>query len=265
MAICETSKQVRVLYPSPVAQCVRSLRVFPPAQRGGQQIIELQWRCEPEPDTTREWQDDFGNRVLELRHARIQREFNFQMKLRTSLGTGSTPTAVPESEGLPPVGIGAFLLPSALCNLNSEICRIAKQFHSQPSLPNICDWTHQALQYTLGTTDSRTRASQALALGKGVCQDYAHLMIALCRALRIPARYVSGYNPAEGLMHAWVEVLHESEWHAWDPTHNRPTGSNCVFVACGRDFRDVSPLTGEYQGRRGARLEVLCQTQVVEG
>ena len=263
MPICETTKEVRVLYPAPVAQCVRYLRVFPPMHRGAQRVLDLQWRCEPEPDEIREWEDEFGNRVFELHHTRIKREFHFQMKLRTALDPGSTPAIVSESEGVPPVGIGAFLLPSALCDLNSAICRSANRFKSQPLLPDICEWTHQALQYTPGTTHSRTRASQALALGKGVCQDYAHLMIALCRALHIPARYVSGYNPAEGLMHAWVEVLHEAQWQGWDPTHNRPTGPSCVFVACGRDFRDAAPLTGDYRGRRGARLEVLCKTRVV--
>ena len=263
MPICETIKEVRVLYPAPVTQCARRLRVFPPVQRGAQQVLDLQWHCDPEPDEAREATDDFGNRVLELRHAHITREFHFQMKLRASSGTGSTPAAVPQSAGLPPIGIGAFLLPSALCDLNDEICRAATQFKPQISMHDICAWTHGALIYTTNATHSGTRASQALALGKGVCQDYAHLMIALCRALRIPARYVSGYNPAEGLMHAWVEVLHEAQWHAWDPTHNRPTNSHCVFVACGRDFRDVSPLTGNYQGRRGARLEVWCRTRVV--
>ncbi|MDQ3815486.1 MAG: transglutaminase family protein, partial [Armatimonadota bacterium] len=221
-------------------------------------------------------EDEFGNRVLELRHARIEREFHFQMTLTTVRDS----SAMPREDALPATGLGAFLLSSALCDLDDEICRAAHHLRDDNHhltilrqaqdrlppphhlLPRICEWTHHALRYELGPTSIDTTASQALARGVGVCQDYAHLMIAVCRALGIPARYISGFNPAEGLMHAWVEALCDGQWQGWDPTHNRLTRPDCVFVACGRDFRDVSPITGSYRGRSEAQLQVFCRTEV---
>jgi len=261
MITCETSKEIRVVYSAPVTRCVRRLRVFPPPQRGSQRVFDLKWQCTPEPSAARELSDEFGNRVLELRHDNIAREFRFQMTLTTARAS----CVVPGSTALPDTGLGAFLLPSALCDLGYEIGGAAlslREASPHQLLPRLCAWTHRALRYDPDSTGIYTTASQALARGAGVCQDYAHLMIALCRVLNIPARYVSGFNPAEGMMHAWVEALCGEEWHAWDPTHNRPTRPDCVFVACGRDFRDVSPITGSYHGRSRAYLQVFCRTRV---
>jgi len=256
-----TVKTLRVLYPAPVARCVRQLRVFPPPQRGPQRVLELQWNCAPEPDEAQEYSDEFGNRVLELRHHRLEREFQFQMTLLTA--RDETPVA-PDAN-LPPTGRGAYLLPSMLCERSDAIARHAEELQRQgrDTLADLCDFTYRALRYAPPPTDAKTSGSQAMQRGSGVCQDYAHLLIALCRALHIPARYVSGYNPAEGRMHAWVEALADGEWQAWDPTHNRRARRDCVFVACGRDFRDVAPHSGKYSGATGARLFSHSKTKVV--
>ncbi len=304
MITCLTHKWIRVRYSAPVARCVRRLRVFPPPLRGAQRITNLQWRCEPEADRTREFVDEFGNRVLELCHARIESEFIFALSLTTEHTTASAHSAARE-EGLPAAGAGAFLLPSALCDIPDEVQstvqhlqNTAQIFADDPerSAVRLCAWAHRALKYQPGATDARTNVSQALRRGAGVCQDYAHLMLALCRAAQIPARYVSGYSPlmgnetaaaatisrisrqsakepddgnvsqAErmhaGQMHAWVEALCGDRWLAFDPTHNRRTHPDCVFVACGRDFRDVSPVTGSYGGRATAQLRTRCETIV---
>jgi transglutaminase-like putative cysteine protease len=248
---------------------MRQLRVLPPPARGGQRVLDVQWRCEPEATSSRELTDDFGNRILELSHARIEREFIWAVELKTQHSGAATA----RGEGVPATGIGAFLLPSALCDSNPEVERAVRylqemyQFNSkavEESATRFCAWTHRALEYSPGTTDARTKVSQALQSGRGVCQDYAHLMIALCRTARIAARYVSGYLPGEGAMHAWVEVLDGEKWLAFDPTHNRRTRDDYVFVACGRDYRDVSPVTGSYVGQAKARLRSRCTTRIVE-
>ncbi len=153
-------------------------------------------------------------------------------------------------------GLGAFVLPSALCDLGEVIRKNAAHFEGTKTeiATQICDWSHCVLQYDASVSGIETTASQSLLRGAGVCQDYAHLMIALCRARALPARYVSGYMPGEGRMHAWVEVLMENEWHAFDPTHNRAI-LNCVAVARGRDFRDCNPHEGTFRGRATAKLE----------
>jgi transglutaminase-like putative cysteine protease len=109
------------------------------------------------------------------------------------------------------------------------------------------------MSYGFARTGVQTTAGQVLAAGHGVCQDYAHLMLALCRLLGIPARYVSGHLVGEGGTHAWVEVLqpvpgHTVEIVAWDPPHDRPTDLRYLTVAVGRDYRDVAPVSGTYCG-----------------
>ena len=91
-------------------------------------------------------------------------------------------------------------------------------------------------------------------------------MLALCRACGLPARYVSGFIPSEGYMHAWVEalvgdsrtgVLH---WEAFDPTHNRRVDAQYLAVAVGRDYADVSPVTGSFYGPDPGRLTAWSAT-----
>jgi len=263
-----TKKLIRVTYSAPVQNCVRTLRVLPPQQRGAQRLLESRWHCAPEPDEVRELADEWGNRVLEIRHQRIDSAFCFELWF---LAKGENCDA-PRAANVPPTGIGAFLLPSRLCDLTPQIERAAREIiASMPkSTPifrrtfaiaeTLCAWTHRALRYEPDETGIETTASQVLARGRGVCQDFAHLMIALCRAQNVAARYVSGTNCGEGAMHAWVEVLCDESWVAFDPTHNRRTRSDCVFVATGRDFRDVSPMTGTYRGHATAHLETRCRT-----
>jgi hypothetical protein len=129
MTKCLTHKWIRVRYSAPVGRCVRQLRVLPPALRGGQRVLDAQWRCEPEATSSREWNDEFGNRILELSHARIEREFIWATELNTQHNGG-----VARSEGVPTTGIGAFLLPSALCDSNAEVERAVHYLQEMYSL-----------------------------------------------------------------------------------------------------------------------------------
>ena len=90
-----------------------------------------------------------------------------------------------------------------------------------------------------------------LTLRRGVCQDYAHVMLGLCRTLRIPALYVSGYLATEiaSATHAWVEVfIPGMGWQGLDPTHNCLPNENYVKIGVGRDYADVPPVSGTYKG-----------------
>jgi transglutaminase-like putative cysteine protease len=122
------------------------------------------------------------------------------------------------------------------------------------------------MEYQPNVTGVDTSASQALSGRQGVCQDFAHIMLALCRANGIPARYVSGFITGEGAMHAWVEALVREPgrrtpyWMGFDPTHNRRTDTQYVTVATGRDFTDVSPVTGTFYGSKPGRLTSWSQT-----
>lgn len=130
---------------------------------------------------------------------------------------------------------------------------------------------HEDFTYETDSTDVHTPVLEALEQRKGVCQDFAHLMIGCLRSLGLPARYVSGYlltQPPPGqprligadASHAWVSVPWGGHWFDFDPTNNRygmhHPGEDYVTVALGRDFGDVSPLRGVIRGGGGHTLKV---------
>ncbi len=132
---------------------------------------------------------------------------------------------------------------------------------------------HAEFRYESDATEVDTPALQALALRRGVCQDFAHIMIACMRSMGVPARYVSGYlltTPPPGqprlvgsdASHAWVEVYAPAvgggpgAWYGFDPTNDRAPGEDYIVLALGRDFGDVSPMRGLLFGGGDHTLEV---------
>ncbi|TFZ05786.1 transglutaminase family protein [Ramlibacter henchirensis] len=131
---------------------------------------------------------------------------------------------------------------------------------------------HEDFAYVSQATDASTPALEALALRRGVCQDFAHVMLGCLRSLGLPARYVSGYlltEPPPGqsrlvgsdASHAWVSVYLPAEsgrgrWVDLDPTNNRAAGEDYVTLAVGRDYSDVSPMRGVIHGGAHHTLEV---------
>lgn len=105
-----------------------------------------------------------------------------------------------------------------------------------------------AFAYTPGATTIRTTAEEALALGAGVCQDYAHVMLAVCRRCGMEARYIAGMLGGEGATHAWVEVYQDGRWIGLDPTHNRLVNDDYITIAHGRDYRDCMLDIGIFSG-----------------
>jgi transglutaminase-like putative cysteine protease len=123
---------------------------------------------------------------------------------------------------------------------------------------------YRRFAYRPNTTGITTRASDVLKLRMGVCQDFAHVHLGMCRSLGIPARYVSGYflnttrRPREiEASHAWIEAwIPGHGWAAFDPTHDRPADDRYVKVAVGRDYADISPVNGTYRGAATRSLRV---------
>lgn len=116
---------------------------------------------------------------------------------------------------------------------------------------------YTTFKYTPSFTTVNTHPAEVVAQRKGVCQDFAHVMLGICRTQGIPARYVSGYfyNPHRlpddiEASHAWVEVfLPGYGWKGFDPTHNRVPDTRYVKLAVGRDYADIRPLSGTFRGR----------------
>ncbi len=105
-----------------------------------------------------------------------------------------------------------------------------------------------AFTYAPGTTTVRTTAEEALAQGTGVCQDYSHVMLSVCRAQGLTARYIAGMLAGEGATHAWVEVYQDGRWMGLDPTHDRLVTDDYITIAHGRDYRDCMLDIGIFSG-----------------
>lgn len=125
---------------------------------------------------------------------------------------------------------------------------------------------YASFAYEAGVTHADSPIDQALEAGRGVCQDFAHIMIAICRSWGIPARYVSGYlftdrqagdRSDPDATHAWVEVfLPSTRWIGLDPTNNVEAGERHIAAAVGRDYNDVPPSRGVYKGEAESQLAV---------
>jgi len=128
-----------------------------------------------------------------------------------------------------------------------------------PAALELMRFTHEYLTYEPNSTHVHTHMSEVIAQKRGVCQDFAHLLIGLCRSIRIPARYVSGYLATEtaSATHAWMEIYIPGHgWRALDPTHNRQIDGTYVKIGHGRDYADVAPVSGNYHGTLQRRMDV---------
>lgn len=123
----------------------------------------------------------------------------------------------------------------------------------------LSDYCHERIEYTPNATDVSTNAAQALQLGKGVCQDYAHILLALLRLLRIPARYVVGFMLGEGYTHAWVEVYCNGVWHGLDPTNSRLVDEGYIKLSHGRDYNDTMVCKGHFYGEAKQHQQIRVQ------
>lgn len=134
----------------------------------------------------------------------------------------------------------------------------------------IMRYVHGRFAYSPNATSVHTHMREVLRNQRGVCQDLAHVMIGLCRAIGIPALYVSGYlynGPRDQLLgaqasHAWCEVfLPGTGWQGLDPTNNQQTDERYIKLAVGRDYADVPPVRGHYKGTtdRVMTVEVLVE------
>lgn len=119
------------------------------------------------------------------------------------------------------------------------------------------------MTYVPGATQVGTTAAQALELGKGVCQDYAHILVSLCRLAGIPARYTAGIMIGEGATHAWVQVWDQGMWKGLDPTNSREAGEDYIRFSSGRDFSDCAIDRGCFQGFALQTQKILVKVEEI--
>lgn len=164
-----------------------------------------------------------------------------------------------------------FTLPSRFCESDVLARQAWKLFGSMTPgygrVQAICTWVHSYLSYVTGSTIATDTAVNAFTTGVGVCRDFAHLMITMCRALNIPARYTFGYLPDMDVVpiptpmdfHAWCEVYLGGRWYTFDPRHDALRKGR-VVLAHGRDAADTAMVT-TYGGPWMQNMTVIAEEQ----
>lgn len=127
----------------------------------------------------------------------------------------------------------------------------------------IMESLYQDFQYVSGSTDIYTTAGEAWKKRTGVCQDYAHIMITLCRMKGIPARYVNGLMIGEGYTHAWVEIYTGEGWYGLDPTNHLHVDDYYIKLAHGRDYGDCILDKGLFRGQAGQIQTIYANVEEI--
>jgi transglutaminase-like putative cysteine protease len=251
----------RYEYPQPVCDLNHRLVVIPPERFGDQTRLKHQVSVDRDGVEFENGRDRFGNMIVNVFAPRVSEEIEFVAEVTVERHAGE-PNRLPDGW----LSEGYLLEPSQLTSPDERIRRAARELAESaewglPLADTINDWVYQSMTYQHGVTGVRTTAAEALALGSGVCQDYAHVMLAVCRACRMPSRYVSGHLLGQGGTHAWVEVVlptndgtGEAIASTFDPTHASRGGLGYVTIAVGGDYSDVAPTSGTYVSSAQGRL-----------
>jgi transglutaminase-like putative cysteine protease len=255
-------QQIRYSYDRPIRHLRHRLMVIPRDVHGDQIRSDFGVSVSDDRAEVTITKDEFANCVVCVSARSVTDEIEFTAWAKV------TARATPSSfEPLSLVGDLRFLRPTSLTYPTEQIAEIGRELAVKGESPVAigklaCGWAHQAISYGYGFTSVHTTAAEALAAGKGVCQDFAHIMLALCHAAGVSARYVSGHLTGEGGSHAWVEGLEAAPSGTgaiamgFDPTHDRAVDSRYLTVAVGRNYSDVAPTSGTFRGTARGSLNV---------
>jgi transglutaminase-like putative cysteine protease len=261
----------RYEYPEPVRDLSHRLVVIPPERFGDQRRLRHQLSVEPDGVRSEDRKDRFGNMVVDVFAPRVSGAIEFAAEVMVERHA-SEPNRLPDGW----LADGYLLEASALTAPDDRIRRAAQVLADSaewglPLADSINDWVYQAMTYKHGVTGVRTTAAEALAIGSGVCQDYAHVMLAVTRACGLPSRYVSGHLLGQGGTHAWVEVVLPTndgtgDAIAWqfDPTNAGRGGLGYLTIAVGGDYADVAPTSGTYVSPLVGRLTTRKSVTLTE-
>lgn len=243
-------------YTAPVFYSIQQLRLTPrtePHQR------TLRWRLGA-PGTLAATIDAYGNTTHTLTLTEAHGDVAIEARGEVEVDPLVDGRLEETESGVPPL---SFLALTPLTEPDEAVLDFAQRLRQQDAggllafADDVCD----AVAYQAGTTEVTSTAREALALGRGVCQDHAHLFIAACRARGLPARYVSGYvHPGDAphaASHAWADVyLQQQGWVSIDVTHRRFASDHLCRLAVGRDYASASPVRGVRIGGGDETMDV---------
>ena len=275
----------RFRYSTPISESMMELRMQP-RNEGNQRCLSFDLSISPQARVL-SYRDFAGNTV---HHFDISGSYSQLVITAQALVELDRPPLLPESLGpqawqelellVKTSNHWEMLMPSPFVRETSLLRKFAEEINLQrrdDPLALAKEMTrsiYEAFEYTPKSTRVDSPIDEALQNRKGVCQDFAHIMIGLAREFRIPCRYVSGYlyhhddsrdRSAEGATHAWVEVLLPGfGWMGFDPTNNLPAGDRHIRVAIGRDYSDVPPTRGVFRGAAESELSVAVRVATSE-
>jgi transglutaminase-like putative cysteine protease len=260
-------------YASPAWASYNEVRMTP-ATTGGQHLLTS--RLEIRPDTRPlRYVDYWGTQVhafdVHVPHTELAVT---AVSVVETAGPVSAPDVGWDTLGSPAVRdrFAELLAPSRYAVAEDELDAVARTLRAAGSPAETgraaAHWVHETLDYVRGATSVGTTSAEARDLGRGVCQDFSHLTLALLRSAGLPARYVSGYlhprsegaldEPVSAESHAWVEFW-AGDWIPVDPSNLTEVAERHVLVARGRDYADVRPLAGVYSGPPAQALGVTVE------
>ena len=272
-------------YAAPVAQARHVLRLTP-VSRDGERVHVAALQIVPEPVHRREGQDFFGNRLTWIEISEPHQTLTIKLSARVAVDAVAEPApdttpaweAVREeafaTSDIGPLSPAHFLFPSRMVSLDPEIRDYVRQsFSPQRAVLDaaieLIGRLKSDIVYEIGATTVTTTPPMSFALRRGVCQDFAHIMISGLRGIGLPAAYVSGYlrsaprtdsTRLQGAdaMHAWVLLWCGSAagWIGLDPTNAIPASDEHVTLAIGRDYTNVAPMDGVILGSGGQHIDV---------
>lgn len=260
-------------YTEPVRRSVHELRLAP---RSGPLQSVQEWELSA-PGNLSEARDGFGNIVHNFTMAGPAHTIAITAtgEVEVKLGQGDTGVGGVGHHAfhdLPDAGEARvsplyFMAGTPLTHAPADLQAFAAPYlaagHDVPALLALAGGVADRVRYQSKTTHVGTSAAEAFRMGSGVCQDQAQVMVAACRALGIPARYVSGYfyDPAATALagHAWADVCLDAArglWCSIDVTHRCVTDARHVRLAVGRDYASAAPIRGILEGGKGETMEV---------
>ena len=235
-------------YETPVRYSTQYLRLVP---RSTARQRVLQWNLDA-PAQPLELRDGYGNVLHVLTIVKPVTE----IVIRAS-GIVETSAAIDEQEDEVKLSPLLFLRPTLLTRAEGPLIDLAEKHRRRSAtltgLRDLSNAIRDCLPFQTGVTAVHSTALEALQAGNGVCQDHAHVFIACCRYLGVPARYVSGYlylpeRDAPVASHAWAESWVLDRWRSFDVTNGIPAGEHHVRVATGADYLEASPVRGVRHG-----------------
>jgi transglutaminase-like putative cysteine protease len=272
-------------YATPVAYARHVLRLTP-VSRDGERVQVAALQILPEPAQRREGSDFFGNRLTWIEVDQPHETLTVKLSARVAVDAAlePPPRATPAWEtvreeafatsDIGPLSPAHFLFPSRMVSLDPEISDYVRRSFAPgravlEAATELIGRMKADIVYEIGATTVTTMPPMSFALRRGVCQDFAHIMISGLRGIGLPAAYVSGYlrsaprtdaTRLQGAdaMHAWVLLWcgASAGWIGLDPTNAIPASEDHVTLAIGRDYTDVAPMDGVILGSGGQHIDV---------